>query len=161
MQLLMQGRRTDRLPEWLVVLVALAALAGTFILLMIFFSPAAHADVVSNQPTGVTPTTVTLQPYVIALLVGTVTPLLTGLITKLGASNGLKAFTSFVLIAIATVVNQVVSMNGTFNVRDTIILFFTTLVAHAASYLQIWEPLGEGKAPTATWLPNKGFGRAA
>lgn len=135
--------------------VAAAAITYLFVLIL---AGVGHADVVSSDPSGVTPAAITLQPYVVAIIIGTITPLLTGLITKLGASDGVKAIVSFVLIAIATVLNQIVHDNGTFVWRDTIILFATTLVMHIATFYGIWSPMGHGPAPTAKLLPDVGVG---
>jgi dolichyl-phosphate-mannose--protein O-mannosyl transferase len=132
----------------------------TFFLTLLAMTGLSWAEeVTSSAPTPAVPGAVTLQPYVVALLAGTITPLVTGLITKLSAAPGVKAIVSLVLVAVVTVINTVVTNDGHFLVRDLVILFFTTLVAHMASYFQIWEPIGK---PGTTWTqevtPTVGIG---
>lgn len=128
-------------------------------MIALIFNAPAYADVTVNGPaTETMPATVTLEPWVVAILAGTVTPLITGLITKLGASSAVKAITGFVLVAIAAVINTILNSNGMFVVRDVVILFATTFVMHVAMYAGVWKPLGGDGAPTAHIKPDWGIG---
>ena len=99
--------------------------------------------------------TVSLDPMVVAVLAGTVTPLLTGLITKFQAGSGIKVLVSLVLIAIATVVSYI-QTNTTFEVKTVILLFATTLVMHVATYYGVWKPTGV----STKLAPDFGIGAA-
>lgn len=112
----------------------------------------------AEQVTEAVPSTYTLSPWILAIVTGTVTPILTGLVTKLGASSPVKALTGFVLMALGTVINLIVTNNGTFVIRDAIVLFATTFVVHAAMYLNLWKPVGGGAPPGAKSTANFGIG---
>lgn len=127
-------------------LIALPLLALGLVLFLV--SPA-----LAEQVTQAVPSTVTLEPWVVAILVGTVTPLITGLLTKLSAASGVKVLVNVVLVALGTVLNLIITNNGTFVVRDVIVLFACTFVANVASYAGVWAPVGL-KNP----LPEKGIG---
>jgi hypothetical protein len=99
-----------------------------------------------------------LEAWVVMLLSGTLTPLLTGLITKLQAHPGTKALIALLLTAISAVVNAIVLANGEFLARNMIILFVTTFVMHVATYFGVWKPVGNGVAPGARSTAEIGVG---
>lgn len=117
-------------------------------LLLALASPAFAEEV-----TKAVPSTITLEPWVVAIIIGTITPLITGLITKLSASSGLKALVNLVLVAVGTVLNLIVTNGGVFVVRDALVLFACTFVANVASYAGVWAPVGAKNI-----LPDKGIG---
>lgn len=112
----------------------------------------------AEEVTKAVPSTVTLEPWVVAIIGGTLIPLLVGVATKLGASPGLKAVIGLVLVAVVTALNVIVTNNGTFVIRDVVVLFATTFVVHVASYYGLWKPIGGGAAPGAEATKNFGVG---
>ncbi len=103
-------------------------------------------------------TQITLAAWVVALLGGTVTPLLTGLITKLEAHPGTKAFVALVIAAFIAVIDAITLAQGTFVVQDMIILFTVTFVMHVSTYYGFWKPVGSGAAPGARATAAMGVG---
>lgn len=99
-----------------------------------------------------------LEAWVVALIAGTVIPIIVGLITKLGAHPGTKALVAITLTAIVAILNAVVVAEGTFVVRDIIVLFVTTFAWHVATYYGIWKPIGSGAAPGAKATAEIGVG---
>lgn len=87
-------------------------------------------------------TAIQLSAWVVALLGGTISPVLTGLVTKLGASSGTKALMALIITALIAVVDAVVNANGAFNPSALVTLFVVTFVAHASSYWNFWRPVG-------------------
>lgn len=106
---------------------------------------------------------ISLSPLIVSLLIGVVTPLLTGLIVKLRASSGTKAIVGLGLVAIGAGINFVVSANGVFALDDLVILVATTFVAHVSTYYGVWKPVGSSNdgAPTMTATPEFGFGQVS
>jgi hypothetical protein len=104
-------------------------------------------------------TSIQLSPLVITLLIGTVTPLLTGLIVKLQASSGVKSVVALVLVAVGAGINYVVSNNGTFDLASLLVLVFATFVAHVSTYYGVWKPIGnKDGSPTMNLTPDFGIG---
>lgn len=101
-----------------------------------------------------------LSPLVISLLIGTVTPLLTGLIVKLQASSGVKSVVALVLVAVGSGINYVVSNDGNFDLASLLVLVFTAFVAHVSTYYGVWKPIGNpAGSPTMNMTPNFGIGQ--
>lgn len=99
-----------------------------------------------------------LEAWVVALLAGTVTPVITGLITKLQAHPGTKALIALLLTAVIAVINAIVNANGDFVLRDVVVLFVTTFVWHVATYFGVWKPVGSGAPPGARATAEVGVG---
>lgn len=125
----------------------------SLVILALGLTVATINPVLAEQITEVVPSTITLAPWIMAIVVGTVIPLVNGIITKLQAASGIKVLVNFVLVALGTVLNLIVTSNGTFVVRDALVLFATTFVIAGATYLHVWVPLGL-KNP----MPDKGLG---
>lgn len=124
---------------------ALATLAVIVLLaLWVALAPGAGAQVIVDVPTG---TEVSLTPFVVMALLGLVLPVITGLITRIGTSDAIKALVSFVLMAVAAVVTEVTT-TPTFDLRTVGYLFVTVFVTNAASWVQIWKP-APGGGPNA------------
>lgn len=159
MQTIIKEKEVREWTLWHYVCACALVSAFGFVLTLIF-AISAHAEVTNETvATPAVPAIVTLQPWIIAILVGTITPLITGFVTKLSASSGVKAIVSLVLVAIGTVINMIVTNNGVFTVRDAVVLFATTLVAHMASYFQVWEPIGTPRTTfTNEWTADIGIG---
>lgn len=102
---------------------------------------------------------VQLDPVVMSILIGIVTPLLAGLMVKLQASSGIKAFVGVVLVAVNAVVSWVVQVDGSFHWEQFTLVTFTAFATHVFTYLGIWKPAGGGvAAPTMLKTPNVGLG---
>lgn len=101
--------------------------------------------------------TIHLEAWVVALIAGTVIPIVTGLITKLSATPGTKALVAFFLTAVVAVFDAIVLAGGTFVVRDTVVLFVTTFAWHVAAYYGLLKPVGGGAAPGARATADVGI----
>lgn len=100
-----------------------------------------------------TPETIQLDPWILPILVGTLTPILTGIVTRFDARPGTKAITGLVIAGLAAaaieVVNWLTTTGGSFQVRAVAVLFLATFATHLATYYGIWRPVGGGAAPGA------------
>jgi dolichyl-phosphate-mannose--protein O-mannosyl transferase len=103
-------------------------------------------------------TKIELAAWVVALLAGTVTPVLTGLITKLNAHAGTKAFIAVLLTAGVAIIDAIVVAKGEFILQDIVILFVMTFTWHVATYFGVWKPVGGGVAPGARSTAEIGLG---
>jgi hypothetical protein len=133
-------RRPD--PRWALLVIPLVCLAAVIVALVLATIDArpAGAQVIVDVPTG---TEVSLTPFVVMVLVGLVLPVVTGLITRIGTSDSVKALVSFVLMAIAAVITEITT-TPTFDLRSVGLLFLTVLVTNTASWFQIWKPIPAG-----------------
>jgi hypothetical protein len=96
-----------------------------------------------------------LAPLAVTVILGTLIPLLTGILTKLEASAKLKGFVTLTLAAVAGVVTQAVTDNGGAIFSDeTLILAGLAWVQSVASYLGLWQSL----AVNAKLAPDQGLG---
>jgi hypothetical protein len=104
------------------------------------------------------PASIHLEAWVVALIAGTLIPLVTGLITKLSAQPGTKAIIALALSAAVAVLNAIVVAQGEFLVRDITILFATTFTTQVVTYLGLWKPVGGGASPGAKATAEIGVG---
>jgi hypothetical protein len=81
-----------------------------------------------------------IEAIYVVFLAGTIVPLLVGLATKYEASGGLKAIIAIVFTAAVSVINAITSTDGTFVVRDTVLLFFAQFITHVAIFFGVWRP---------------------
>ena len=96
-----------------------------------------------------------LAPLATTFLLGTVIPLLTGLVTKLVASARLKAVITLFLSAVAGVVTQsLVDGGGAVLSDETLILAGIAFVQAIASYLGFWKNFDINEK----LAPNQGLG---
>lgn len=102
--------------------------------------------------------TITLAAWLVALLGGTVVPILTGLATKLSATPGTKAVVGLLLSTAVTLVAAVVNARGVFVAEELAVLFATTFTAHVTTYYGLWKPVGGGAAPGAKATAGAGLG---
>lgn len=124
-----------------ILIYALTALLA-IIVAVVTLTPPAGAQTVVDVPQGAT---ITFTAGIVALLAGTITPVLTGLVTRVGTSNAAKAAVSFTLIAILAVINQIVTApDHTFEVWGAVLLFATTFITHMATWIGIWQPTKAG-----------------
>lgn len=102
--------------------------------------------------------TITLAAWVVAFLGGTAVPVLTGLVTKLEASSGMKALVGVVLSAVVAVLAAVVQGNGVADPNVLIPLFIATFWTHVTTFYGWWRPVGGGVAPGAKATAATGIG---
>lgn len=102
----------------------------------------------------------TLSPTVIALLLGTVIPVLTGLATKLNASDQVKAIVAFVLSILVGVITSIVKINP-IDWNSVITCVAAAFLANIGSYHGAWKPISStNNIPGEGLLPNIGIGAA-
>jgi hypothetical protein len=95
----------------------------------------------------------TLTTGWVTLLSGAVIPLITGLVTKLEASTGVKSLVTIVLAAVAAILTAVVQDGGVFTTAtliDGVAVWGLALL----SFYGIWSPLGTD----AKLAPGTGIG---
>lgn len=98
---------------------------------------------------------VTVPMWIWTLIVGTVIPLIVGLLTKLNAKPGVKIIINLVLAAISGVIGTAVVADGVAKFSTTaVVLAGLSLVQSIATYLGIWKPLESH----SKLLPNAGLG---
>lgn len=100
-----------------------------------------------------------LDPFLLTLLIGSVLPVLVGIVTKLQASDTIKSTVNVALAAVTAVLVQVQSMGGNFDWKASVALFASTFVASGATYQHFWVPIGKTDVPPlATATANFGIG---
>lgn len=107
-----------------------------------------------DEPTPVGPDAVTtdsalsLPPYVVALILGTLIPLVNGVVTKLTTSSTVKAIVTLVLSAIAGIVNvSLVDGGGAVVSWSTLNAAAITFIVAIATYTGVWKPMGVTSSP--------------
>jgi len=103
-------------------------------------------------------TRIELAAWIVALLGGTLSPVLTGIVTKLQAHPGTKAFIAVLITAAIAVIDAITLAHGEFILQDIVILFVTTFTWHVATYFGVWKPVGNGVAPGARGTAEMGVG---
>jgi hypothetical protein len=98
-------------------------------------------------------TVITLPEWWLPLLIGVVTPLLTGLITRVTASPATKAWIGVLLVAALSVIGSIVDADGAFVVRDVVATFVLALVTHQSTY-SIEKAMGNGVHPVQKVVPG-------
>lgn len=87
-----------------------------------------------------------LDTALLAFIAGTVIPLATGLLTKLHAPSGLKAFVSAVLSGVTAVVALLTSYAGVVDAKQALFVFFGAWVTQAGTYWGFFKPTGVTQA---------------
>lgn len=89
-----------------------------------------------------------ISPVILAVLAGTILPILNGIVLRTTASSGLSAFVNLVGVALVTVANFVLT-SPVFDVSTVVILAGSTFAMSIASYYGFWKPIdsGGGRAP--------------
>lgn len=96
-----------------------------------------------------------IDAMILALVTGTVIPIVTGIITKLSASSGLKALVSAVLAGAVAVAGYVGEWNGVGTWKQALVVGLVAFMQHAASYYGLLKPTGIAPAIQET---TRGFG---
>lgn len=92
-------------------------------------------------------TTLTIDALVVTMLVGTILPILVGLVTKSTASSGLKGVALLFLSAVqGFVVNQTVADGSAVFTTEGVLLALLGFVAAVASYFGVLKPTGAAPA---------------
>lgn len=94
---------------------------------------------------------------VLTFLVGTVVPLVTGLVTKLRSSSRLKAMTNLVLSVLGGVGAWLINAEGKTTVGGLASAIVTTYLASGVSYQNLWKPTGAAQAVQEV-APESGIG---
>lgn len=88
-----------------------------------------------------TTTTYTASPFVVSILVGIILPLLTGVITKIGAGSAVKAAANAVLSVLTGVIANL-ALNPTIDFQDLAYAVTLAFVSSVATYHSLWVPIG-------------------
>jgi hypothetical protein len=100
-----------------------------------------------------------IDPLVYSFIGGSIIPVVTGLITKLQASSGLKAIVALFLSAVVGVVSQLVSNQTTHPEWKVMVIGVGIAFAtNVASYLGGWKAIGPGGPPGSGLTANFGLG---
>jgi len=106
-------------------------------------------------------TIVVPDPTLILILIGAVTPLITGLLTKASASGTVKSLVAVALTLVGAVITWVIEHDGGFTVKEFVVWFAIVFVTHVATYYGAWKPIGGGTGSfTMNATPNFGVGPA-
>ena len=103
-------------------------------------------------------TVVTLDPFIVSVLAGTIIPVITGVVTKLEAASGVKAIVALVLSALVGILTPIVNQGGTFDWKVVLLSFAAAFVTNLATYLGMWKAIGEPYPPLAKATENFGLG---
>lgn len=124
-----------------------------FVAMALFFAAPAGAETIEPSATVIdvpSGALLSISPVILAVLAGTVVPILNGILLKTNASSGVGAVLNLVTTAVITVVNFVLTQ-PTFDVSTVVILFVTTFATAITSYYGLWKPIAAGgdRAPGA------------
>lgn len=129
-------------------LIAFIAVALGLVVLAPAVALAADTDLENSE------SALNLAPLAVTAILGTVIPLLTGLVTKLTTSNKVKGVLTLTLSAVAGVVTQsLVDGGGAILSDETLILAALAWVQSIATYVGFWQNFDIN----AKLAPNKGL----
>lgn len=105
-----------------------------------------------------TVTTITLDPFLVALIGGTLIPIITGIITKLQASNGVKSVVALVLSVLVGTLSAITSSGGTFDWKLAAAAAGAAFATNVTTYLGLHTTIGSDQ-PIGTYATaNFGLG---
>ena len=78
----------------------------------------------------------------LAFLIGSVMPLLTGMVTKISASSRVKSVTNLVLSVLAGVLAHLMENTGKSTLLDLATAAITAYLAAGVTYQNLWKPAG-------------------
>jgi hydrogenase maturation factor len=93
----------------------------------------------------------------LTVIVGTLIPIITALITKANASSAVKALTTLTLTVIAAGIQLIIEANGVVNLRTFLANFAVTYIVAVASYYGLTKHVGT--PAVAAVSPNNGIGK--
>lgn len=85
----------------------------------------------------------------IAFLIGTILPLITGLVTRWNASAGVRAVVLLVLAGLTSFLTELLSSlnaNVPFDLGDTLLATLTTFLIGVGTHFGLWKPTGAAGA---------------
>lgn len=94
----------------------------------------------------------------VPLIAGSLTPILTGVLTKLDAHPGTKALVAAILTGLVAVIDSIARHGSAFQPAEMLVLWVTTFAWHCAAYFGILKPAGGGVAPGAAATATIGVG---
>ena len=101
---------------------------------------------------------ITINAALVTAIIGTLIPILVGLVTKFHASSSVKSILSIVLNGIqALIVSSVTSSGDAIISKETILLWVVGVVTSVATYTGVWKP----NNVISKLLPNIGIGTNA
>lgn len=97
---------------------------------------------------------------VVVVILGTVVPLVTGLLTKYTLSPGIKGLITVLLNAVVAAITTAIVADGSavFS-NQTLLTFVLGLVSSTAAYYNVWKPNGlTSNTPADKLAPRAGIG---
>lgn len=98
---------------------------------------------------------VEVDVHILSLILGTVIPLLVGILTKINASSGVKAVANAFLSALAGVLTTLINAGGVFEWRSVVLTTLLTWVVSVATYYGLYKPT---KTAQVVQLKTANFG---
>lgn len=89
---------------------------------------------------------------------GTIIPLLTGLVTKFQASSQVKAVVNLVLSILAGGVSYLIENDGSGTWMELVTAMVAVYLASGVSYTNLWKPTGAA-TKVQNVIPMKGIGK--
>jgi hypothetical protein len=100
-------------------------------------------------------TSVELSPFLVTLIIGTLLPIATGLLTKLNASDKVKGTVNLFLAAVTAIISQnLVEGGGAIFSEDTLLMGLLAFIASVAAYHGFWQNINIDEK----LAPNTGIG---
>lgn len=96
----------------------------------------------------------------LTFLLGVGIPLLTGLITKVHASSGVKSVVTLTLVVAATAVQRAVTVNGVVDLKTWATTALVTWIVAISTYYGLLKPTGTADVVSSV-APNFGIGPAS
>lgn len=100
-----------------------------------------------------------LDVGILTVVVGTLIPFLTALVTKANASASVKASATLVLTVLASLVQKLIDVNGVVNLRTFLANFVVTYAVAIISYKGFTKYVGTPAVRDI--VPDHGIGKAA
>ncbi len=105
-------------------------------------------------------TTISLDPFIVALIGGTLIPILTGIVTKLEAGNGIKSVVALVLSVAVGALSAIVNGGGTFDWKLLVAAAAAAFAMNVTSYLGLHTTIGSDQPWLSKATANFGLGSA-
>jgi len=126
-------------------------------LLVFVFAVGVAAAQSAEDVTRSQPFELRINSLVVMIAVGSIIPVVTGLVTKLHAHDALKGGITILLSAITALAAQATINDGVSVIsKQALILFFVGLVQAEAAYYGLWKPVNA----QANLAPRVGLGPA-
>lgn len=148
-----------RIPLPVLAVIGLFAAGITFLL----FTATSFAQTVAPIPPIVpNDSTATAAPWIYSILVGIVSPLLTGIATKLTLDSGWKVVVNAAIVAALAFIGQLILGSGSFPVQNTLIMIGGIFIMNVAAYHGFWQStVGPNLVKVSPAIANAGLGPKA